>query len=282
MKVKAYHAILGAAALTVTGLAVALSRQRQTAADDKSGSRSAAIPPESAFADRAVEPLSRDVLLQRIIDIFPISYLTLISIIQGAVFGLLVITAGGKLAGHHGLMMTLTFIAQSATVFTAIVAVTQLYIQLTVLVRWAPAIMDTLILYSIGLGELSMAIAIGSALAWWASLAFLVLMAILAFIRSRKQSTLAIFGGHCDAYRAFQRTLRGQVKISSVLFLLCFLALSLNAFHIWAYWINAIGPWTVIAGGMALSAAGRRNQISVYNEFSMRGSPGAREGKNLR
>lgn len=229
------------------------------------------VPPdEKTMRAQAIEPLSSTVLRKRAIEIFPIGYLTLIAIIQGAVFGLLVVTASAKLTEHHRqFLVILAVVAQSLTVFTAIIVVTQLYVQLTVLVRWVPSAVDTVLLYLIGLSELIMAITIGIAWAWWAALALLLAVGALSFIRSHRNSSIAIFGGNKAIYDRFKHALGGQVASCSTTFLLCLLAIGLDLRHIGGLWIDSFGPFIVIAGGIVIEIQGDIDQNRIYDELGI-------------
>ena len=80
--------------------------------------------------------------------------------------------------------MTLT---QALATALAIVSVTHEYLLITVVLRWVPTVLDTLIPYFLGFSEIWMALAIGHSASWWAGLIILCVSAALAFLYTAKR-----------------------------------------------------------------------------------------------
>jgi hypothetical protein len=112
----------------------------------------------------AIEPLSAGLLKTRVVDIFPVGYLTLMAIIQGAAFAALFITIQQDgLFAHGWTLHAWLALSQSLATGLTVAIVTHEYLLLKVVVRWVPTIFDTLIPYLLGFGEIWMAVARASA-----------------------------------------------------------------------------------------------------------------------
>jgi hypothetical protein len=75
-----------------------------------------------------------------------------------------------------------------------VVVVTHRYVILTIMLRRMPTFFDTLIPYTLGLGEIGAAQLVGTIMAWWASILFFALSAIGVYAHSRIRTKPAVFG----------------------------------------------------------------------------------------
>ncbi len=215
----------------------------------------------------AFDPLTPEVLKARVIELFPIGYLTLMAIIQGAAFALLFTSVAPQLtplvwSAHIALVLTQAF----ATALT-IVIVTQEYLLLTVAVRWVPTVFDTLIPYLLGFGEIWMALSTGHSASWWIGLSSLCAGAVLAFSYTKIRYTER--GLTKESHDQHQRTVMIQ-SVLSIIMLMPGVALAvLNYFHLCPISLNIALTIGVTIVGVFILALGEHDQNELYDEFTL-------------
>lgn len=119
-------------------------------------------------------------LNQRTNEGFPASYVTMLSIVQGIVFGTLV-SQSGKFVNPPGGMPLWLISLQGAVAFSALLLVSYRYLRLTILMRWAPLFLDTAIPFMLAAAQVAVVLSIGSYAAWLWSLCILEAFAAGAF-----------------------------------------------------------------------------------------------------
>lgn len=232
-------------------------------------SAQAVADPPPDLSSQALEPLDPNVLRRRVIEVFPVGYLTLIAIIQGAAFGLLLVNAQQQLTSGHQFIDQFATISQSAAGIVVIVIVTHQYLLLTTLVRWTPTILDTLIPYLVGLGEILMALTVGRSTEWWVALAILLVVAILSFVHTGRRVSEAIFGGHANVHTSFQNSLRAQIVWCAILLGAAIAGALLDSFNLGEGWIDATLPCLLVLGGIAVEVVGEIDQNKIYDNFGI-------------
>jgi hypothetical protein len=215
----------------------------------------------------AFDTLTPEVLKARVIELFPIGYLTLMAIIQGAAFALLFSSAVPQLtpfvwSAHIAIVLTQAF----ATALT-IVIVTQEYLLLTVAVRWVPTVFDTLIPYLLGFGEIWMALATGHSASWWIALSSLCGGAALAF--GYTNIRLPERGPTKESHDQHQRVVITQAALSIVMLMLSVALAVLNYVHACPISLNIAATIGVTSIGAVILALGEYDSNRLYDEFSL-------------
>ncbi len=211
----------------------------------------------------AIEPLSPDVLMRRVADVFPAGYLTIIAIIQGVALGAAIVTSQQQLLGQRGIIDDLIVEVQALGVFAAIVIITHRYFVLTVNSRWTPTIFDTLIPYALGVGEISTALLIGRNTAWWTAVSVVFLIAVGAFAHTYiRQSRTPLPG-------SFRESLASRIFWCGSLLAYSTAVTILSANNIGPRWLYVIFPSTVTIGAIAVAFIGERSQNRLYDAYGI-------------
>jgi hypothetical protein len=163
------------------------------------------------------ESLDWTIFRRRIEDIFANGYLTSLAIIQGVALGLLLSTTAMQWYRSSGLTHHVMVALQAVASFTAIVVVTHRYLLLTVMARWVPTIFDTLIPFSIGVGEIGLALLIGHFVAWWGATLAFAIAGMSSYSHSRLRAGPDSFGQLQVMYRRFRSV--SSRAIAGLLFL---------------------------------------------------------------
>lgn len=220
------------------------------------------LPPMAASPTRmteSIEPLTPDVLRRRIVEVFPAGYLTMIAIIQGVALGAAIVTTQQQLLDQRSTINRLTVGAQALAVFVAIVVITHRYLILTIDDRWAPTILDTLIPYALGVGEITTAVVIGRNTAWWVAVSVLFLAAAgthaHTYIRVPRgpsqgsdPESIRIRMIYCFALLAYSATVAG---------------LAANVIIPW--WLGIALPFGTVIGAVAVGINGEHAQNRLYD-----------------
>ena len=232
---------------------------RQEAGADKKG-----VVPSS------LEPLSAGVLKERTVEIFPVGYLTLMAIIQGAAFATLFLTIQQeKIFADSWSPHTWLGLVQSLATGLTIVIVTHEYLLLTLMVRWVPTAFDTLIPYLLGFGEIWMAIATGQRTSWWAALASLCAVAVFAFWHTRSRIMPDAFGQRPVLYQRYRRHIKMQIVTCSIMMLASTAAALLNFYSICPELLNIGMTSGVTLMGVYVLITGARSQNKVYDAYDV-------------
>jgi hypothetical protein len=195
------------------------------------------------------EPLSPAVLRKRVEEMFPSLYLTLVSIIQGVAFGIAVTTAYGTFSHEHGTVSRAIVLGQALVTIVGIILITDKYVIVAATLRWSSTILDTLLPYLIGLGEIGAALMIGHEASWWFAIAFWLLAGMAALRHTMLRATEDIFGGMVSYYNSFQRGLIKQIFWCALLF-----AISLGAGLLDVYQVGTSGLNIGLLAGVTLGA----------------------------
>ena len=241
-------------------------KERKSGTPARSASEDNARHGESALD--ALEPLDPNLLRKRISDIFSAGYLTLVAIIQGVAFGVVLSTA--RHAVFSGPVDSrLTSLAQTLAVLVAIIVVTNQYFLLTEMVRWTPTVLDTVIPYALGMGEVGSALTVGDNSLWWGAVSILIFASVMSFLYSGMRATEEVFGSMKDLHRSFRRSVRFQTLICGFL-LLCSTGVTLLSIYTslpTKFYILA--PCALSAGGIWVGIAGARDQDKDYESYGI-------------
>lgn len=212
----------------------------------------------------AIERLEIPVLKRRLVDVFSAGYLTVIAIIQGVAFGILLMSADHAWLQHTSATARIIVVSQAVAALAAIIVVTHQYLILTAIVRWTPTALDTAIPYALGVGEIGASLLVGSDVLWWSSVAVLFLVSIGAFWYSRIRANEKVFGDHLDFHDQFHDSLLLQILACAASLLLCAAIAALSYYRLGPPSIYAATPWFVTAGGVTVEVLGDRDQDDVF------------------
>jgi hypothetical protein len=148
----------------------------------------------------AIQALSRDVLIQRSLQVSSSGFITIISIIQGVALALL--------AQNTFPRPSLLVGAQSVSLLLVFVAVFYFYLSMSVLLRWAPSFLDCFLPFIIAGLEIPPAFFLGDVPAWNAWLCALWLFTSAGLSVTIKWSPQSHFGADREAHRILHRLLR--------------------------------------------------------------------------
>jgi hypothetical protein len=266
-----YPAVFAVLAGALIGAVLVKQNNREIVGSPSSGpteSHEPGIDADETSAPGVLQPLTAAVLKARVIEIFPVGYLTLMAIIQGAAFGLLFVAIGqGHFFGTRWSPDTWLALTQAFATGLTIVIVTHQYLLLTVVVRWAPTISDTLIPYFFGFGEIWMATAIGHSISWWAALSSLCVVAVFAFWHTRTRTKRGAFGNRPFIYRRQRKYSAIQIAFSIVMMLVSITAALLNYQRTLSALFNISLTLGVTLIGVSILALGARNQNKLYDDY---------------
>ena len=217
------------------------------------------VPTSSSDMEETLEPLSPDILKRRIEEVFPAGYLTIIAIIQGVALGAAIVTTQQQLINQRGTVNRLTVVAQALAVFAAIVVITHRYLILTINNRWAPAILDTLVPYGLGVGEIAASIVIGPGAAWWIAVSIVFLAAAGTYVHTYLRASNA------SLQVGDPKTIRTRVLYCCTLLGYTATIAGLAANNIIPGWLGVILPCGTIIGAIAIAISGERDQNRIYD-----------------
>ena len=215
----------------------------------------------------ALEPLSAAVLKRRVIEIFPIVYSTLMAIIQGAAFGLLFLSVVPQFLNHAWSLDTATLLTQAFATGLTLVIVTHEYLLLVMVGRWVPTVLDTLIPYLLGFGEIWMAMAAGHSASWWTALSALCVVAVFAFWHTRARITKDSFGNDEDLYAHNRHAITVQIALCAIMLISSMTVALLNWQHVCPKPLNIGLTCGVTFIGIVVLAWGERNQNLFYDRY---------------
>lgn len=204
-------------------------------------------------------------LKRRAVDLFPITYLTLISIIQA--FPLFTAFSAMIRISGAGLSAEVTKVTQALAVILAVVIVTDEYVLLPLIVRWMPTSRDTLIPFCLGITESWLALEIGRPELWWSALAALCAVAALAYAHTLARTKAAMFGDNRKTYRRYHRVIRTQIAICVMMTAISLCAALLNPHGPRPAVLNIALMWLLVLGGIALAALRARDQRKIYRDY---------------
>jgi hypothetical protein len=145
----------------------------------------------------AIQALSHDVLIRRSLEISSTCFTTIVSILQGVALAIL---ADNTFENPSPLVF-----AQSFCLLLVLVGVFYTYINMSIMLRWAPSFMDSFLPFMIAGLEIPPAYFLGRVGSWNAWLAALWLGAGCGFYINIKWSPASHFGKELRAHRFFHR-----------------------------------------------------------------------------
>lgn len=146
-------------------------------------------------ARRAIEPLTKDVLVRRTLEVFPSGYLTILSIIQGVSLGFTVNTAAEAQALPGPVVEDVATLARAAMTLVGVIIVSYQYIWFTVMMRWRQSFVDSLVPFLLGTAEIVVALNIGRAAQWWFSVSVFAILGLMAFANTKRHLSLDLYNG---------------------------------------------------------------------------------------
>ena len=218
--------------------------------------RAPGLPDQSGESAGIIEPLTLAGLGQRVGDVYREGYLTVLAIIQGVAFGILLTDAEGQWVRHADPLYRAKVVMQAAAVLIAIIVVTHRYILLTVIGRWIPTTFDTIIPYALGVGEIGASLAIGRNLSWWASVGFFSLAGVSSFVHSRIRMSATSFGSIPQLYSRFRRITTTAIISLSLLAVTSAAMVAVSAYDAGSPWLYASSPFLFVIATMAVEIAG--------------------------
>jgi hypothetical protein len=236
---KTESVLVGIAALAgvAFGLGRVLSHKANTTVGEQAGD-------ERRIAKAVAESTARPTNLIGHPDSFATGYQTLVAIIEGVAFGALiasqnVIFGGGSISQH------LTAAGQLITTLTVIAASTYEYLKLVRAVQWPLKIPDTTVPYLLGIGQVGMAISIGSNPRWWGSIAVQSFLSVWAFVysRIRGKQDKAKFAGAEEGRRRFVSDITAYAVACAALFIGEAIMCALAVRHAGPGWLFVITPF---------------------------------------
>jgi hypothetical protein len=210
----------------------------------------------------ALQPLTRQLLIQRSVETSPSVYLTITSIIQGVALGLL----AEKAIPHLSPLV----IAQAIGVFAILVLLFHFYIVTTILLRWAPSVLDALVPFIVGAVEIPPTFYLGHTVRWSGSVAFLWLVGSLGLVSSRYSIPANGFRNVPEAEGALIRLL-GQMLSVTVVSTILTAACSLLAWHYrpyqscWAF----VAPVITVMSVAAIATIMEYRVREVYSYYGI-------------
>jgi hypothetical protein len=148
----------------------------------------------------AIQALGHEVLVDRSLEVSSSSFLTIISIIQGVALALLAQNTFPRASLLVGI--------QSATLMLVLVVVFYYYLSMSILLRWAPSILDCFLPFGVASLEIPPAFFLGHVTAWNAWLCALWLFTCLGLYITIKWSPPSHFGEDRVAHRLLHRLLQ--------------------------------------------------------------------------
>ncbi len=182
----------------------------------------------------AIQPLDHDVLIRRSLEISSTCFTTIISILQGVALAILAdntFNDPSPLVYLHSICLLLVLVGVFYT-----------YVNMSIMLRWAPSFLDSFLPFVIAGLEIPPAYFLGQVAAWNTWLAMLWLGTAAGFYVNIKWSPASHFGKERQAHRIFHRMYRELMFTS----LACGAAMTL--FGVGAHLYPAGGPWLGIAG----------------------------------
>lgn len=262
----------GACGLLLGSIAASRGRQTTVEPDAKSVERDEAgrrdhdwSPPRG----RALEPMTRRVLIRRSLETFPAGYLTLIGIIQGVALGILVeqvhpLILGAAVLGDRAVALGEFFMA-----FTTILVVSYEYLWFTTIMRWTPTATDTLVPHTLGVCEIAPLFLLERPVAWWISTACMGCAGALALAHTLMRCTREAFDSHGEVFIRIRALLKQQITI-------CLVWSTAGAAAAVAFTgRNALGalpavlPWVFASAGVVMVRIAERALDFVYEAYGL-------------
>jgi hypothetical protein len=134
----------------------------------------------------AIQALTRDVLIQRSLEVSPNGFITITSIIQGVALALLAQNTFEK--------PSVLVVAQSVALMVVFVVIFYYYLTMGVMVRWAPSFLDSFLPFAIAGMEIPPAFFLGNVAGWSMWLSALCFAIVAGLWTTAKWSPPSHFG----------------------------------------------------------------------------------------
>ena len=232
----------------------------------------------------AIDQLNSDLLKERISDLFSGGHLTLIAIVQGVAFTILLEEVRHEVFTGQSAIHRLTAASQALGVFSAIVIITHRYFLLTAASRWRPTPIDTLLPYALGASEALAAAMIGANAGWWIALSALFLVAMASFAHTLLHDTEALYGDDLFLLYAGSRSaVKHQLINCSVLMPLCLCIGLLSIYSaVLPSLFHLLAPYAIIAAVCVVEIHGEHNRRRIYAAYGFPRWRGRDREKDIR
>ncbi|MGW4945405.1 hypothetical protein ACWEOZ_27875 [Actinoplanes sp. NPDC004185] len=188
----------------------------------------------------AIQALDHDVLVRRSLEISSSCFTTIIGILQGVALAILAdntFNDPSPLAYFHSVCLALVLVGVFYT-----------YVNMSIMLRWAPSFLDSFMPFMIAGLEIPPAYFLGQVAAWNTWLGMLWLGAATGFYVNIKWSPASHFGKEHKAHRIFHRMYH-ELMLTS---LAC--GLAMGFFGLAAHLYPAAGSWLGVAGVVTVLA----------------------------
>lgn len=192
-------------------LLIASKRSRSKASVGVEEAAEVPAPSTASQASRAAV-LGATTISARASEGFSTAYTTLLSIVQGIALGLLAQQASTKLHADT-VRGDAHFWLACGAVLASVIVVSYMYNWFTVMLRWTPNVLDTVIPFALGLAEIALVYAIGQRQAWLIALVVFETVGLLAFFNSAVRCRRDLFADE-TAHRRVRSLLYGLVAIT--------------------------------------------------------------------
>lgn len=213
----------------------------------------------------ALEVLDREVLRARSVQTFPTAYVTLLSIVQGIALGVLA-TAFVPQLQEDNVADIFSLASEALATATVIVVVFYNYVWFLLIFRWSPGALDTVIPFTLGIGEISLSSTIGLHSFWILLLAVMQVIGALAFVHTLWRASPRMFSE--------RRTLRDTTRLLRILIFIlgAGAALALIVYvlldRLWTA-TPAILALTIVAIGVSMVILSERVVGRIYRRYRL-------------
>lgn len=175
-------------------------------------------------------PLDEKTLSKRAEQGFSTANVTLISIIQGVTFGILVlktIQCVRPSSGQYVSGFLLDIIPFSVASFSLLIVVTHEYLAYIMTICWPPKLLDTAIPFCLGASEALAILFLDVPLLWWGFNCLFCLAGVFAYFNILNNTWSGTFGGNKreETYSRHKKSINHKIKLTFVLILLCFIGI---------------------------------------------------------
>ena len=230
--------------------------------------------PSEVKPDHDVEQLSRELLIRRTSDMFPLGYLTLIAIIQGGAFIVVLQSTVSTMSQLHTLSACITVLGQAAISLASIIIVSYQYLWFTTIMRWTPTFLDTLIPYTLGIGEVVPGLLLRDSTQWWVSTCAFLIIGSAALLHTVLRSAKEVFPGQVPVHRLLQRLLIQLAFCCAIAALWSMGIAILIMLSIGPDWLYVAAPWAMLGIGIAMITLTERGLTITYKSYGVRRSWG--------
>lgn len=199
------------------------------------------VPVEPPVRGEAIQALTRDVLIHRSLEVSPSGFITIVSIIQGVALALLAQNMFDRLS--------VLVVAQGVALLSVLIAVFYTYMTISILLRWAPSIVDCFLPFAVAGLEIPPAFFLGDAGAWNAWLAAFWFCTGAGLWITEKWSPQSHFGTAVEAHRTLHKMLR-ELRLTAGVG-----GLAGSLFALLAFTYPAYSAWWGVAGALGVLAA---------------------------